>query len=252
MKARLGQHFLVDDSVLIFEAEQAQAQGKSVLEVGAGDGRLTEKLLSAGAAHITAVELDSRLAKSLREKFRRAAKVEIWQGDFLKFPQSRRFDVVVGNIPYYITSPILLKLARMEFGRAVLCMQREVAERLVAGPGTREYGRLSVFAQLSFRAEVLAHISRFAFHPVPKVDSCIVLLEKSGFSLSEQEERTIGAIFSHRKKTLRNAVVDARREIFGSDDKAAAMKVAQTLKYSKKKVFSLSPLEVLESARQLI
>ena len=134
----------------------------------------------------------------------------------------------------------------MEFGKAVLCIQKEVAARMMAEPGRREYGRLSVFSQLTFRTEMQALVERTAFTPAPKVDSCIISLEKTGFALGKCEEAAIGAIFSHKKKSLRNAVIDARMALFGSDDKKDAAKVAQTLKYSERKVFSLKPSEALE------
>ena len=250
MRAKLGQHFLADPPVLAFEAESANPAGKSVLEIGAGDGRLTQKLLSAGAAHITAVELDEKYAKLLRSKFHK--RVKVLQQDFLSLPDSLRFNVVVGNIPYYITSPIILKLGRMDFDLAVLCVQKEVAARLLAKAGTREYGRLSVTCQLLFEIGLLGLVDRSAFDPPPRVDSAIISLGKTGFSLDERTERTIGALFSHKKKSVRNAVIDARQELFGSPDKQAAQRIAQTLKYSERKVFTLSPTEVIEAAGALV
>jgi 16S rRNA (adenine1518-N6/adenine1519-N6)-dimethyltransferase len=251
MKARLGQNFLVDDGVLAFEAECAEVKGDSVLEIGAGDGRLTRRLLAAGAGHITAVELDPKLAKKLRIAFAAAKRVRVLEGDFLEFGESARFGRIVGNIPYYITSPILLKLSRMKFGKAVLCVQKEVASRMAAEAGSSQYGRLSVFSQLCFNVEVLALVERSAFSPQPKVDSCIISLERTGFSMGACEEKAVGALFSHKKKSVRNAAVDARRELFGSSDKHHAAKAAQTLKYAERKVFTLAPSEALEAARQL-
>ena len=251
MHAKLGQNFLVDENVLAYEAECADARNNSVLEIGAGDGRLTAKLLSAGAGHITAVELDPKLAKQLRMRFATYKRVHVHEGDFLEYDEKARFGRIVGNIPYYITSPILLKLARMNFDKAVLCMQKEVAARMMAEPGSSEYGRLSVFSQLTYKAETLALVERTAFSPAPKVDSCIVSLVKTGFLMTECEEKAVGALFSHKKKSVRNAVVDARWDLFSSRDKKAAAKIAQTLKYNGRKVFSMSPSEALEVARQL-
>jgi 16S rRNA (adenine1518-N6/adenine1519-N6)-dimethyltransferase len=251
MHAKLGQNFLVDENVLAYEAECADARNNSVLEIGAGDGRLTAKLLSFGAGHITAVEFDPKLAKQLRMRFATYKRVKVHEGDFLEFDEKARFGRIVGNIPYYITSPILLKLSRMNFDKAVLCMQKEVAARMMAEPGSPEYGRLSVFSQLTYRTETLALVERTAFLPAPKVDSCIVSLVKTGFLMAECEEKAIGAMFSHKKKSLKNAVVDARQELFGSRDKKAAGQIAQTLKYKERKVFSLSPSEALDVARQI-
>ncbi len=249
MKAKLGQNFLADETVLQFEAEQAQATGKSVLEIGAGDGRLTTKLLSAGAGHITAVELDPKLARELRIRFHK--RVKVVEGDFLEFDEASRFNVVTGNIPYYITSSILLKLSRMDFDRAILCLQKEVALRMGAEPGSSNYGRLSVFSQLCFTIELLAAVPKEAFTPKPKVDSCVLSLVPTGHRMDGRHERIIGSIFSHRKKSLRNAVVDARAELFGSADKSTASAIAQKLKYAARKVFTLTPQEALESAKEL-
>lgn len=247
MKPKLGQHFLADESVLQFEAESCEPKGKSVLEIGAGDGRLTQRLLKEGAGHITAVELDPKLAKQLRMKFH--SRVSVVEQDFLSFSPEKKYNVVTGNIPYYITSPILFKLAKMDFDRAILCIQKEVAERLLAQAGSGNYGRLSVSSQLLFRAELLALVERSAFSPPPKVDSCIISLEKTGFSLDERAEKFIGAVFSHKKKSLRNAVIDARMGLFGSKDKESAARLAQKLPHSGRKVFTLTPEEVLEAAK---
>ncbi|MFA6907994.1 MAG: 16S rRNA (adenine(1518)-N(6)/adenine(1519)-N(6))-dimethyltransferase RsmA [Candidatus Micrarchaeia archaeon] len=251
MHAKMGQNFLVDENVLAYEAECADARSNSVLEIGAGDGRLTAKLLSAGAGHITAVEFDPKLARQLRMRFAAYKRVKVHEGDFLEYDESARFGRIVGNIPYYITSPILLKLARMNFDKAVLCVQKEVAARMMAETGSREYGRLSVFSQLTYRVETLALVERTAFLPAPKVDSCIISLVKTGFAMAPCEEKAVGALFSHKKKSLKNAVVDAREGLFSSRDKKRAGQIAQTLKYSGRKVFTLSPSEALETARQL-
>ncbi|MFA4983122.1 MAG: 16S rRNA (adenine(1518)-N(6)/adenine(1519)-N(6))-dimethyltransferase RsmA [Candidatus Micrarchaeia archaeon] len=250
MRAKLGQNFLTDESVLDFEAESADVSGKSVLEIGAGDGRLTRRLLRHKAGHITAVEVDPKLAKLLRMAFH--YRVSVLEADILSFDESRRFNCIVGNIPYYITSPILLKLSRMDFGKAVLCVQKEVAERMVAPAGSRNYGRLSVFCQLAFAIEPLAIVPREAFTPKPKVDSAVISISKTGLSLSSGEDSAIGAIFSHKKKSLRNAVVDSRKALFGGLDKQAALSIAQSLKYSERKVFTLTPAEALEAARELL
>ncbi|MCX6769492.1 MAG: 16S rRNA (adenine(1518)-N(6)/adenine(1519)-N(6))-dimethyltransferase RsmA [Candidatus Micrarchaeota archaeon] len=251
MKAALGQNFLVDEAVLTFEAKLADVKGKSVLEIGAGDGRLTAKLLSCGAGHITAVEYDHKLAKKLRIRFQRQPRVKVMEEDFMKFDESARYNCITGNIPYYITSPIIFKIAKMNFDRTVLCVQKEFAERMVAEPGSRNYGRLSVSSQSVFEVEILAYVPRTAFEPAPKVDSCLISLTRKGAALEKGAEKTIAAVFSHRKKSLKNAVVDARMELFGTKDKKVALLACQNLKYADRKVFTLTPDEAKETVDEL-
>lgn len=249
MKAKLGQHFLVDESVLAFEADACAPRGLSVLEIGPGDGRFTQRLLKAGAGHITAIELDPKYVKELRMRFH--SRVAVIQGDFLEFVPDKKYNIVAGNIPYYITSPILFKLADMDFDKAILCLQKEVGERMLAQPGSSNYGRLSVSTQLVFKMEFLALVERHAFSPPPKVDSCIISIEKTGFVLDKATESFIGALFSHKKKSLRNAIIDARAQLFGSSDKAEAAKISENLLHSKRKVFTLTTSEVLETAKEM-
>ncbi|MCX8197204.1 MAG: 16S rRNA (adenine(1518)-N(6)/adenine(1519)-N(6))-dimethyltransferase RsmA [Candidatus Micrarchaeota archaeon] len=247
MKAKLGQHFIIDESVLELEAALADVKGKQVLEIGAGDGRLTEKLLSFGAKEITAVELDEKFASILKKKFKE--RVAVVQADFLDL-EPKPFERIVGNIPYYITSPIIVKLSDYSFEKALLCVQKEVALRIVAPPGCRQYGRLSVFCQLVFKPKLVCEISKQAFFPRPKVDSSLVALEKTGLVLSKEQQNAIAALFSHKKKTLKNAIIDSRK-MFGIEEKHKIAEFAKKLKYAQRKVFTLSPKEVVEILGEL-
>ncbi len=196
-KPKLGQHFLVDESAAqrIVEALGDISQ-RTVLEIGPGRGILTA-LLAARARRVIAVELDKVLAAQLRMSLG-AENVEIIEGDILAVdfqtlfgpkPGSTRPGMdntpqpvhVVGNLPYFITSDILLRLfaARRFFDKMVLMVQREVAERLVASPGGRDYGLLSATAQLYSRVENLFTLSPDAFSPPPKVHSAVVRFEIS-------------------------------------------------------------------------
>ena len=247
-KKRLGQNFLHDGSVLAREAEYAGVSGSRVLEIGAGDGRLTEKLLEAGAREITAVEKDSGLADILGEKFAEDARVKIRNSDFLKMPVAE-FDVVIGNIPYYISSPIVFRLVDFGFKRAVLCVQKEFAQRMLAEPGTHNYGRMSVMAQLYFSIELLESVPASAFTPKPKVDSALIRLEKTGRTCTKSEAEFINAVFQHRKKKLGNALFDSRSH-FGWE-KEQTHKLVEKVKYREKRVFMLGLGELLESAKEV-
>jgi len=192
---KLGQHFLVDPSAAQRIAEAfGDLSQSTVLEIGAGRGALTS-LLARRARRLIAIELDRVLAAQLRMKFSLAPNVEIIEGDILAIdfdtlfgpkPGSTRPGMnhqpeqvrVIGNLPYFITSDILLRLFayRKYFETIVLMVQREVGDRLAARPGTSEYGLLSATAQLYANVEKMFTLPPGAFSPPPKVHSMVVRL----------------------------------------------------------------------------
>lgn len=238
MKKRLGQHFLKDEKILEKEARIADVKGKKVLEIGAGDGRLTEKIVANKPKIVYAVEKDRELVEKLEKRFQGNKNVKIISGDFLKI-ELPEFEVVVGNIPYYITSPIIFRLKDYEFEKAVLIVQKEFAQKMVAQPGERNYGRLSVTSQLIFKTEPIAVIPRRFFVPQPKVDSALIILERTGRKLSRTEEDIIRGLFSHRNKTVRNALIHS---------KYPKEKIATLGGVLKRRVKTLEPEECLEIA----
>lgn len=227
-KPKLGQHFLANDSAAprIVDALGDISQS-TVLEIGPGRGVLTT-LLARSARHLIAIELDRVLAAQLRMKFTLYPNVEIIEGDVLAIdfgtlfgpkPGSSRPGLVqtpepvrvVGNLPYYITSDILLHLFAFRhcFDTLVIMVQKEVADRLAANPGTRDYGLLSATAQLYARIEKLFTLPPGAFTPPPKVHSSVVRLTMSPKleSLRVPEEAFINFLklsFGQKRKTLWN------------------------------------------------
>ncbi len=227
-KPKLGQHFLADHSAAgkIVEALGDVSQG-TVLEVGPGRGIITS-LLAPRTRRVIAIELDRVLAAQLRMKFALRPNVEIIEGDILAIdfstlfgpkPGSTRPGIdfkpepvrVVGNLPYYITSDILLRLFahRQYFETIVIMLQREVAERLAAAPGTSDYGLLSATAQLYARVDNLFTLPPGAFSPPPKVHSTVVRLTLAPRieSLRVPEEEFINFLklsFGQKRKTLWN------------------------------------------------
>ena len=227
-KPKLGQHFLADHSAAgkIVEALGDVSQG-TVLEVGPGRGIITS-LLAPRTRRVIAIELDRVLAAQLRMKFALRPNVEIIEGDILAIdfstlfgpkPGSTRPGIdfkpepvrVVGNLPYYITSDILLRLFahRQYFETIVIMLQREVAERLAAAPGTSDYGLLSATAQLYARVDSLFTLPPGAFSPPPKVHSTVVrlMLAPRIESLRVPEEEFISFLklsFGQKRKTLWN------------------------------------------------
>jgi len=187
-----------------------------VIEIGAGRGALTEPLL-ARAGRVIAIEVDTVLVHYLRQKFHEAiaaGRLELIEGDVLQadFAAAGERPVIAGNLPYYITSPILERVFRLHGAceRAVFLVQAEVAERIAAGPGTRDFGYLSVLVQTRARAEILFPVGREAFRPQPKVDSAVVRLTPRD-ARAELDITDVAAFlkfaqhcFRHKRKTLRN------------------------------------------------
>jgi 16S rRNA (adenine1518-N6/adenine1519-N6)-dimethyltransferase len=238
LKKSLGQNFLIDQNILRKEARLANPKGKTVLEIGPGDGRLSEKVLELEPARLFAVEKDPRMAELLSEKFH-GRNVTLVEGDFLEL-ELPEVDVVVGNIPYYITSQIVFRLATQKFERAVLIVQKEFAQKMAAGTKDRNYGRLSVTAQLAFDVELVQLVPRHLFRPIPKVDSALIILRPTGRRLTQKEENVIRYLFTHKNKTVRNALLDS---------KAFEKEELTTLgKFEKRKVRTLTKEEVLEIA----
>ena len=207
MPRRLGQHFLASDSILNRIAE-AVCPGREplVVEIGPGKGALTAKLLER-AERVVAIELDAELASGLRG----TPRLDVIHADVLDVDLGRWSGApITGNLPYYITSPILEKTVRVRPPRAVFLMQKEVAQRLTAKPGTRDYGYLTVQTAVFATARVLFDVKPGAFRPPPKVDSSVVLLEPRERPVENAEAflEFVGRAFRHKRKTLRNNLVE--------------------------------------------
>jgi 16S rRNA (adenine1518-N6/adenine1519-N6)-dimethyltransferase len=204
---RLGQHFLIKGSILERIAAAACPEREElVIEIGPGRGALTEKLLQR-ADRVIAIELDAYLVDHLRARFTaEAIHADVLATDLAQWGRA----VIAGNLPYYITSPILEKVLPLDFRRAVFLMQKEVAERLVAVPGNRDYGYLTVQTALFAQARLLFEVKPSAFHPPPKVDSAVVLLERRPPPLNDIEGflQFVSRAFRHKRKTLRNNLAD--------------------------------------------
>ncbi|MEM4335796.1 MAG: 16S rRNA (adenine(1518)-N(6)/adenine(1519)-N(6))-dimethyltransferase RsmA [Candidatus Anstonellales archaeon] len=211
IKKSLGQSFLKNRSILEREANLAEIENKKVLEIGSGDGRLSEILLSRKPKKLFLVELDKELVELLKNKFEGKDNVEIISGDFLKL-RPFKVDVIFGNIPYYISSKIIFRLLDWEFKEAVLMVQKEFGEKMVAKPGEKNYGRLSVTSQICFEVKKGFAISKENFFPKPKVDSIVMVLKKKR-KLTEWEEKLIRELYAHKNKTVENALKKINAEI---------------------------------------
>lgn len=221
---KLGQNFLIDRGVVEDIAIGSQVDSDTlVIEIGPGQGVLTEELAEYAGALI-AVELDDRLIPYLRTRFALNDQVEIVHGDILEIDLEEmiregksKYDVskvrVVGNLPYYITTPIIMKLLEsgIPFESITIMMQKEVADRLIAEPGTKNTGAITYAVQYRCTVDKICDADRYCFDPAPKVDSVVLRLNlrKEPPVTPENEKfffQCIKAGFMMRRKTLLNSL----------------------------------------------
>jgi 16S rRNA (adenine1518-N6/adenine1519-N6)-dimethyltransferase len=210
---RFGQHFLIRQAILERIAAAACPEREPVVvEIGPGKGALTAPLL-ARAERVIAIEIDPAMVAALQARFAGQSRLEIVAGDVLGTDLSQWGPVAVaGNLPYYITSPILEQVLSLRelLRRAVFLVQKEVAARITAKPGSRDYGYLSVSTQLLAHATTLFLVPPSAFHPPPQVDSAVVLLEMRAASdrFGVEDVRAFlkfaSRCFRQKRKMLRN------------------------------------------------
>jgi 16S rRNA (adenine1518-N6/adenine1519-N6)-dimethyltransferase len=243
---RLGQNFLSDPNLLDAIVRDAELEeGDVVLEVGAGEGVLSERLAEV-AAHLHAVEIDRRLEGSLDALASRPS-VSLHWGDAMKIDFSALEPAptaIVANLPYSIATPLILRTIEElpSLQRWTVMVQREIADRLRAAPGSRTYGSPSVLAQLACEVRLLRKVDPAVFRPRPRVDSAILALRRIGPGPDPPTRELVRAAFAHRRKALARSVehvrpgslvavrtaleelglaVDARAEALSPDDFAA-------------------------------
>ena len=217
-RQRFAQHFLHDPGVIarIVAALGARA-GEHLVEIGPGRGALTEQLLGATACSLDAIEIDRDLAARLRERFAAAPRAVLHEADALEFDFEALAAArggrlrVVGNLPYNISTPLLFHLLAQAgaITDMTVMLQREVAERLAAAPGTRDYGRLTIMLAPQVQVERLFDVGPGAFQPPPRVWSAVLRLTvRAGplFAVSPHYAQVVAAAFGQRRKTLRNAL----------------------------------------------
>ena len=216
-RKRFGQHFLHDPSVLErIVAAVAPQCGDALVEIGPGRGALTERLLGAPFATLDAVEVDRDLAAQLRARFGAEPRFTLHQADALRFDFAALAGVrgrlrVVGNLPYNISTPLLFHLLAGATSIIDLhvMLQREVIERMAAAPGEAAYGRLTVMLDPWVQVEPLFEVGPGAFQPPPRVWSAVARLTvrpAPRFPVHPRYGAVVAAAFSHRRKTLRNAL----------------------------------------------
>jgi 16S rRNA (adenine1518-N6/adenine1519-N6)-dimethyltransferase len=240
-KKSLGQNFLIDQNVLrniVHAAELDKTAG--ALEIGPGIGALTEQLAKA-AGRVTAIEIDQRLIPILRDVMSVYDNVDIVHGDVLKlalrdliaekFAGLERVSVVA-NLPYYVTTPILMKLLedRLPLAHIVVMIQKEVAERMAAAPGGKDYGSLSIAVQYYCVPKLVCTVPHTVFIPQPNVDSAVIKLsvrERPAVEVTDEARffRIVQAAFAQRRKTLGNNLT----AVFGKDRREAMQAELESL-----------------------
>jgi 16S rRNA (adenine1518-N6/adenine1519-N6)-dimethyltransferase len=251
---RKGQNYLIDKDVLsriIHSADLSKTD--TVLEIGAGIGTLTIPLAK-NAGKVIAVEQDRKIAAILVKRLKKLqiSNVEIIIGDATKiaFP---KFNKVISNLPYKISSPITFKILKYNFELAVLMYQMEFAERMIAYPGDSNYSRLSVMIHFYTNAEMLFKVSKKVFLPKPKVSSAVIMLTpKNGLDVDEFLLNVTRALFQHKRKKVRNALMDSFHEI-GELDKYERRDLISKLDQEllNQRVFNMEPKNIRKLSKEI-
>ena len=254
LNKRRGQNYLINSQILSHIIDHSQLNDKDiVLEIGAGIGTLTIPL-SETAGKVMAVEKDPRIVRVLKERLDdlNITNVEILEVDAtrMEFPF---FNKVVANLPYQISSPITFKLLNHDFDSGILMYQLEFAQRMVAHPGESDYSRLSVMMHLCSQVEVLFKVPRGAFIPQPKVSSAVVkIIPKKTPAVDEFFLNTCRALFQHKKKKAKKALLESFHEITNKDKVAARDLISKIdTQLIEERVFKLKPEEILLISREL-
>ena len=261
LNKNLGQNYLIDknkrDQIISFgEISEKDV----VLEIGTGIGTLTIELAKR-AEKVIAIEQDSRICEILSQRLEdeKIDNVELINDDALKvdFPP---FNKIVSNLPYQISSPITFKFLNYDFDLAILMYQKEFANRMNGKVGTKDYSRLSAMLYFKCELEKLTDVSNESFIPKPQIDSTVIRLTPKEDCISDDDYKTYSkftkALFQHRNKKIRNALIDSRHIISNVDKKVLKNRLnsiddEKLEQYLKMRVVALSPEEILFISQKL-
>lgn len=258
-KKSLGQNFLIDDKIIDFIASHAQKDDE-ILEIGPGLGFVTEQLVE-NASRVVALEIDKDAINVLNKNLGNKENFHLIEQDILKtniddLPFTKDKIKVIANIPYYITSPILVHLLgeidelthknRNRISEIILMVQLEVAKRIIANENSenKEYGQLSILSQMYAETEIIKKVPKNCFSPAPKVDSALVkftINEKPKVEMTKLLKRTVKAIFMARRKNVKNSLLNAGFiKVECALEKAGIDKMARGEKLSLEQIQKLS------------
>ena len=261
LNKNLGQNYLIDknkrDQIINFGNLN---KNDTVLEIGTGIGTLTLEI-ARKAKKVIAIEQDENIYKILTERLEdeQIDNVEPINDDALSvdFP---KFNKIISNLPYQISSPITFKFLEYDFDLAILMYQKEFAERMNGKVGTKDYSRLSAMLYFKCNIETLTDVSSESFIPKPKIDSTIVKLTPKENKIDASDFKTYSkftkALFQHRNKKIKNALIDSRHIINNIDKKILKQKLNsieddELNEYLSKRVVALTPEEILKLSKEL-
>lgn len=261
LNKNLGQNYLIDknkrDQIIDFGNI---CKSDVILEVGSGIGTLTLEL-SKRAKEVIAIEQDPSICNILSKRLRdnKIDNVKLINDDALNvdFP---KFNKIISNLPYQISSPITFKFLNYDFDLAILMYQKEFALRINGKVGSKNYSRLSAILYFKCEIEKLTDVSSESFIPKPKIDSSVIKLTPKEKIISDKDFETYSkftkALFQHRNKKIRNALIDSRHEFSNLDKKEIKEKInaidsEDLIDYLSKRVITLKPEEILDLTRKL-
>lgn len=261
LNKNLGQNYLIDknkrDQIINFGDISKE---DVILEIGTGIGTLTLELAKR-AKKVIAIEQDQKICEILAQRLEdeKIDNVELINDDALKvdFPP---FNKIISNLPYQISSPITFKFLNYDFDLGILMYQKEFASRMNGEVGTKNYSRLSAMLYFKCDVEKLTEVSNESFIPKPQIDSTVVKLTPKENSISDEDFRTYSkftkALFQHRNKKIKNALIDSRHIISNIDKKVLKKRLndiddKELEEYLKKRVVVLSPEEILLISKKL-
>ena len=206
LKKKYGQNFLIDNNVLNKISNLITEEKCKILEIGPGDGRLTDKILSKKPTKLTLVEIDKELIKTLNSKYSNLKKVELLNTDILKFELNKKYEYVVSNLPYNISSQILVKLSSTKNlpNILILMFQKEFAKRLL----DKNLNSINSLVKCFYNIKLNFHVSKNCFRPIPKVESSVLTFVKRKEKLIKTNElldfiKFKRRLFSHKRKSLK-------------------------------------------------
>ena len=261
LNKNLGQNYLIDknkrDQIINFGNLN---KNDTVLEIGTGIGTLTLEI-ARKAKKVIAIEQDENIYKILTKRLEdeQIDNVEPINDDALSvdFP---KFNKIISNLPYQISSPITFKFLEYDFDLAILMYQKEFAERMNGKVGTKDYSRLSAMLYFKCNVETLTDVSSESFIPKPKIDSTVVKLTPKENKIDASDFKTYSkftkALFQHRNKKIKNALIDSRHIINNIDKKILKQRLNsieddELNEYLSKRVVALTPEEILKLSREL-